>query len=162
MDTKKHSNAASAARFLPVAARILLGLIFAIAGLNGFLNFLPPPKGGMPQGAMAFVGAMVKTGYLFHLVAGAEFVGGVLLLADLFVPLALAILAPVVINIVFFHAFLAPSGLGLAFVVTVLEAYLAWTYRRAFAPMLTAHNSEATTSATQGAERNYIRKQEDA
>ena len=61
-----------------------------------------------------------------------------LLLGNRFVPLALAMLAPIVINIVTFHLFLAPSDLGLALAVLAAELTLAWNRRAAFAPMLRA------------------------
>ena len=126
------------ARRLPTAARVVLGLIFAFFGLNMFLNFLPQPSKPLPEGAVAFAAALVKTGYLYRLAAGTEVVVGALLLANRFVPLALALIAPVVVNIVAFHVFLAPSGIALAVVVLVLEIYLAWAYRSAFRAMLAA------------------------
>jgi len=119
-------------RYLPLTARILLGLLFTVTGLNGFLNFLPRPTAPMPAGAVAFAGAMVQTGYLMPLLMATQLISGLLLLAGRFVPLALALLAPVVVNIVAFHLFLAPAGLPLAGLVLVLEVYLAWAYR----PML--------------------------
>lgn len=125
-------------RHLPTIARILMGLMFFVFGLNGFLNFIPPPKEGMPEGAMAFAGAMMKTGYLMQLIKGTEVIVGLLLLLNRFVPLALALIAPVVVNIVAFHAFLAPSGLCMAIVILFLELYLAWAYRAAYRPMLAA------------------------
>jgi uncharacterized membrane protein YphA (DoxX/SURF4 family) len=124
------------ARFLPCVARILMGLMFFVFGLNGFLHFIPSPKTPMPEGAVAFFGALMKTGYMVPLIFGTQFVAGVLLLANRFVPLALALIAPVIVNIIAFHAFLAPSGAAMAGVVLVLEIYLAWVYRRAFLPML--------------------------
>jgi uncharacterized membrane protein YphA (DoxX/SURF4 family) len=130
--------ARSFARYLPMAARLLLGLIFFVFGLNGFLNFIPPPREPMPSGAAAFIGALVNSGYLLRLVAGTQVLVGALLLSNRFVPLALALIAPVVVNIVAFHLFLAPSGVSIALVVLALEAYLAWVYRRAFRPMLAA------------------------
>ncbi|MEO6002535.1 MAG: DoxX family membrane protein [Opitutus sp.] len=123
-------------KHLPTIARILLGLLFFIFGLNGFLNFIPPPPTGIPEGAMAFGAAMMKTGYLLQLLKGTEVLAGVLLLCNRFVPLALAVLAPVIINIVAFHAFLAPSGLPVPLVIGLLEVYLAWCYRHLYRPML--------------------------
>jgi uncharacterized membrane protein YphA (DoxX/SURF4 family) len=121
-------------RNLPTAARIGLGLIFTVFGANKLLHFLPqPPISGPPA---EFVGALFATGYMIPLLAGTEIVSGVLLLSGRFVPLALAFLAPVVVNIVGFHAFLAPEGLALPLVVVAAELYLAWTYRDAFGPML--------------------------
>ena len=130
------SGSRSFARYLPMIGRIVLGLLFCVTGLNGFLNFLPQPATPMPEGALAFAGAMLKTGYLFPLVMGTQLIAGVMLLANRFVPLALSLLAPVVVNIFAFHAFLAPSGLGVAGVVLVLEISLAWSYRKAYRPML--------------------------
>ncbi len=126
------------ARWVPPAVRVLMGLIFFVFGLNGFLNFIPPPSGPMPEGAMAFGFALMKTGYLFQLLKGTEVLVGALLLANRFVPLALALIAPVVVNIFAFHAFLEPSGLVLAAIVVAAEVYLAWTYRAAYRPMLRA------------------------
>lgn len=138
MTANQTSGERSILRHAPTVARVLTGLLFTVTGLNGFLDFLPQPKDPMPSGALAFAGAMMATGYLFPLVMGTQLVTGLLLLANRFVPLALALLAPVVVNIVAFHLFLAPSGLGPALVVLALELYLAWTCRAAYRPMLSA------------------------
>ncbi len=127
--------AKSFADYLRIIARILLGLVFFIFGLNGFLHFIPQPK-EMPPGAIDFFGALVRTGYMIPLLFATQTLGGALLLLNCFVPLALALLAPVVVNIILFHAFLAPSGLPVAGVVVVLELFLAWCYRRSYQPML--------------------------
>ena len=130
------SSTRSFTRHLPTVARVLLGLMFAVFGLNGFLNFIPAPTTPPPEGAMAFAIALMKTGYMMPLIKGTEVLVGVLLLLNRFVPLALVVLAPVVVNIVAFHLFLAPSGLGIALVVLALEIALAWSYRAAYRPML--------------------------
>ena len=122
-------------RHLPSIARFLMGLMFFVFGLNGFLNFIPAPK-TMPEGAGAFFGALMKTGYMLPLISGTQVIVGALLLSNRFVPLALALIAPVIVNIVAFHVFLEPSGSVMAGVVLVLELYLAWAYRKAFLPML--------------------------
>lgn len=123
-------------RYLPTIARILLGLMFFVFGLMGLLNLVPPPKESMPPGLWAFSDAMMKTGYLFQLVKGTEVIVGALLLLNRFVPLALTLIAPVIVNIVAVHLFLATSGLPMAIVILGLELYLAWSYRSAFRPML--------------------------
>jgi uncharacterized membrane protein YphA (DoxX/SURF4 family) len=121
---------------LVLGARVVLGLIFFVFGLNFFFHFIPQPP---PQGpAGAFAGAMFATGYLFVVLKVVEVASGALLLAGRFVPLALAVLAPIVINIVLFHAFLAPAGLPLAIVVLALELFLAWSHRSVYRPMLAA------------------------
>lgn len=113
-----------------------MGLIFLVFGLNGFLHFIPQPKTPMPEGAMAFAGALMKSGYMFPMISGTQVLVGVLLLLNRFVPLALALIAPVVVNIIAFHLFLAPTGWIPGAVVLVLEIYLAWSYRNTFRPML--------------------------
>jgi uncharacterized membrane protein YphA (DoxX/SURF4 family) len=123
-------------KHLPTAARLFLGLVFTVFGLNFFLNFLPAPP--PPPAAAPFAAALFGSGFLFPLLKTTEVVAGLLLLSGRFVPLALAVLAPIVINIVGFHLFLAPAGLSLALAVLLAEIYLAWTYRAAYAPMLKA------------------------
>ena len=123
-------------KILPTACRLLLGMLFFVFGLNGFFWFIPPPSGPMPEGAMAFGMALMKTGYLFQLLKGTEVLAGALLLANRFVPLALALLAPIIVNIFAFHAFLEPGGLFLAAGIVAAELYLAWSYRDLFRPML--------------------------
>lgn len=117
-----------------LGARILLGLIFFVFGLNGFFHFLPqPPMSGPPA---EFAGALFATGYMIPLLKGTEVIAGVLLLSGRLVPLALTVLAPVVVNIVAFHLFLAPSGLVLPLVIVALGVFLAWSYRSAFSGVL--------------------------
>ena len=126
-------------RRLPAVSRSLLGLVFVFAGLNGFLNFMPQPTpGSLPKGAMDFFVALMQTGYLLQLVAGTQLLAGALLLANRYVPLALALLAPVIVNIVLFHAFLLPAGAVMAVIVFSLELHLAITYRAAYRSMLKA------------------------
>lgn len=119
-------------RHLPTVGRVLLGILLFVPGLNGFLNFLPPPPTALPE----FAEALMKTGYMFPLIKGTEVLAGVLLLTNRFVPLALAIVAPVVVNIVAFHAFLAPEGMVIPIVLLALHLSLAWSYRKLYRPML--------------------------
>jgi uncharacterized membrane protein YphA (DoxX/SURF4 family) len=133
-------------RHLPTAARYLLGLIFFVFGLNFFLHFIPMPT-NTPAPAAAFGGAMAATGYLFILLKVTEVTSGILLLANRFVTLALALLAPIIVNIVFFHAFLeGPATLALPLVILALEIYLAYSYRAAYLPMLQAKVSPAVAA----------------
>lgn len=118
---------------LPMIARILLGLIFFVFGLNGFLNFLPAPP--MPEAAGAFAGALAATGYMFPLIKAIEVLVGVLLLTNKFVPLALILLAPITLNIVLFHGVLAPAGIALPVIIVLLHVYLASTYKAAYKPL---------------------------
>jgi uncharacterized membrane protein YphA (DoxX/SURF4 family) len=126
-------------RHAATGARVLLGLVFFAFGLDGFLHFVPQPDPStMPPGSVALAGALMASGYMFPLIKGTEVLVGALLLANRFVPLALVLLAPVMVNIVLFHAFLAPSGIGMAIVLVALQVFLAWTHRHAYRPLLTA------------------------
>jgi len=124
------------ARHLPTAARILMGLVFLVFGLNGFLHFIPQPQKPMSEGATALMGGLMKSGYMFPMIMGTQLVVGVLLLLNRFVPFALALIAPVIVNIIAFHLFQDPSGIVPGAVVLALELYLAWTYRKTYRPML--------------------------
>jgi uncharacterized membrane protein YphA (DoxX/SURF4 family) len=105
-------------KLVVLIARLLLGLMFVVFGLNGFLNFLN--MGPMPTGlAGQFMGALILSHY-FWVVAALQVIGGVLLLLNQFVPLALVLLGPVIVNILLYHAFLNPSGALFAIVVTIL------------------------------------------
>jgi putative oxidoreductase len=112
-----------------VIARYLAGVIFLVFGLNGFLNFIPmPPPGGV---AGQFLGVLYVSHYVWVIFAF-QVVAGVLLLVNRYVPLAVAVLAPVVVNILSFHALMAPSGLPLALLVAVLWATIFVDVRPAF------------------------------
>ena len=118
-------------------ARIILGLIFLVFGLNGFFQFLEMPP--MSEEADAYLGALAATGFFFPALKIAEILSGILLLSGRFVPLALLILAPIVLQIVLFHAFLDPGGMALPIVILILEFYLGLVvYRSSFDSVLSA------------------------
>ena len=116
-------------RTVSVIARYLTGVVFLVMGLNGFLNFIPlPPPGGV---AGQFMGALYVSHYLWVIFAF-QVIGGLLLLVNRYVPLAAAVLAPVIVNILTFHVLMAPSGLPLALFVAVLWAAIFIEVRPAF------------------------------
>jgi uncharacterized membrane protein YphA (DoxX/SURF4 family) len=125
-------------RVVVIVARVLLGLVFFVFGLNGFLHFMPNPPPTPPAGE--FFGALIKTGYMFFLIFGTQVLGGALLLLGVAVPFALVILAPVIVNIIGFHVYLSPvpMQLAIAFIVAALELFLMWYYRSAFAPLFSS------------------------
>jgi len=108
----------------PLIARILLGSVFAFAGLNGLLHFMPMPA--MSGNIGAFFAGLAATAYFLPFLSSVQTVSGILLLAGVFAPLALTMLAPVVINIFLFHLFLDHKGLPLALGVGALELYLSF------------------------------------
>jgi putative oxidoreductase len=114
-------------------ARYLLGFIFLVFGLNGFLHFIPMPP---PSGTAGdFMMALYVSHYLV-IVFLLQLIPAVLLLTNRFVPLALTLLAPVIVNIFCFHALMEPSGLPLAIFVTVLWILVVLGVRSAFAGLL--------------------------
>ena len=116
-------------RIASVIARYLAGVIFLVMGLNGFLNFIPlPPPAGV---AGQFMGALYVSHYLW-VIFGFQVIAGVLLLINRYVPLAVAILAPVLVNILTFHVLMAPSGLPMALFVALLWAVIFIEVRPAF------------------------------
>ena len=125
-------------RHFPAIARMLLGLPLLVFGLNAFFNFIPQPKVQMPEAAMAFAGALMNTGYMMQLIGATHLIVGVLLVSNRFVPLALALFAPFMVNSMAFHLRLEHSGLPMATVFLIFELYLAWAYRSAFRGMLAA------------------------
>jgi putative oxidoreductase len=117
-------------------AQIVLGLMFLVFGLNGFLHFIPTPPPSGPSGDFAI--ALFKTGYFFPFLKGVEVLCGILLLVNRFASLALLILAPIIINIFLFHAFLVIEGLPMSIILVILLGYLAWTRKDAYKHILTA------------------------
>jgi putative oxidoreductase len=116
-------------------ARILLGLEFLIFGLNGFLHFIkmPPPPGIAGQ----FFGAIFVSHY-YVLIFGLQVITGLLLLSGRYIPLALTILAGILVNIVAFHVTMAPAGLPMAMIPVILWFIVFYSVRRAFAGIFAA------------------------
>jgi hypothetical protein len=110
---------------------VLLGLLFLVFGLNGFLHFMGPMPEMQGQ-AGAFITALASSGYIY-VIALLQVLGGLcLLLGARFVPLGLTLLGPVIVNIVLFHVFLEPGGLAMSLVISALALFLLWIYRFKF------------------------------
>lgn len=123
-------------KILTLIARILLGLTFLVFGLNGFLHFIPQQP--MPNGpALQFILALAATHYV-HVVFAIQTIAGVLFLINRYVPLALTIIAPVIVNILLFHGFMAPAGIGPGLLVTICWLIVFLYHRAAFAGLFTA------------------------
>ena len=129
-------------RYVVLVCRVLLGLMFFVLGLNNILGFLKMPPPGAPD-ALTFL-TILHASHWMTFVGAIMTVAGLLLLVNRFVPLALTLLAPVVVNILLYHALLWPHGAALAIVVLVLELALVAVYFRSFLPLL-AMNPEAQT-----------------
>jgi uncharacterized membrane protein YphA (DoxX/SURF4 family) len=116
-----------------IVARTLLGLMFVIPALMFFSGKMP--HNPMPEAATTYMTGLAASGYTMYVVKTIELLAGIALLSGQFVPLALTLLAPVVVNIALFHAVLAPNY-GLVAFMLGLEIFVAWSYRDAFRPML--------------------------
>ena len=114
-------------------ARYLLGLVFLVFGLNGFLHFIPQPP---PSGVALQFFIAVSTSHFMAAVFAVQIVAGVLLLVNRFVPLALVMLAAMLFNILDFHITMSPSGIGIALFVTLLWVVVAASIRGAFRGLL--------------------------
>jgi putative oxidoreductase len=119
---------------LTLAARLLLGFIFFASGLVGLLNLVPPPA-DLPERLQTFNAGLMASGYFMPFLKSTETICGLLLLIGMYVPLALVILAPIVLNIILVHAFLAPSGLVLGIVIGLLLMYLSF-FAEPYAPVI--------------------------
>lgn len=119
---------------LTIIVQVLLGLMFVVFGLNGFLQFIPmsPPPADTPAGQ--FFVATSRTGFM-QAISGFQVLGGLLLLIG-FAPAGLTILCPIIVNIVLFHAFMEPRGMPMAIVVALLAVFLVWRYWPHFAPLV--------------------------
>ena len=125
---------AKVSSYAMLVVRLLLGLLFTVFGLNGFLHFLPMP---MPEGIGGqFIGALVQSHYL-EVVFAIQLVAGVLLLPGWFVPLALTLLGPIVVNILLFHALMEPQGLPIASLAALLWLAAFWGSFQKFAAIFT-------------------------
>jgi hypothetical protein len=124
-------------KWIDIGVQALLGLIFFVFGLNGFLHFLAEPE--VSGDAATYMGGLAATGYFFPVLKVVEVVGGFLLLIRKLPALALVLLAPVVVQIFLFHVFLAPEGLVMAVPILLMEAYLGFgVYRDRFKDVLRA------------------------
>lgn len=118
-------------KYATIVARVLLGIVFVGAGVAFFATTPPPP----PPNLEPFFNGMMSTKYFFYLLKVTEIACGLCFLSGFFVPLALVVIAPVVLNIFMVHAMLAPEGIPLALVIGALEIYLAF-FSKEYSPKI--------------------------
>ena len=124
-------------KWIDIGVQGVMGLIFFVFGLNGFLHFIPDPE--LTGDAATYMGGLGTAGYFFPVLKIVEITAGFLLLIRKFPALALVLLVPVVVQIFLFHAFLEPQGLVLAGPLLAIEAYLGFgVYRDRFKNVLKA------------------------
>lgn len=118
-----------------IIVRTLMGLLFIFASVAYFTNLVPPPD-NLPERLKTFNDGIAASGYLMALIKGTELICGIALVAGRFVPLALVILSPIIINILFVHLILERSGLPVAIFLVVANIFLAYYYRDSFKELL--------------------------
>lgn len=117
-------------RYAILTARLLLGLIFLVTGANHIVPFLPMPP---MTGDAGVFGTILFTHGIFRVVGLIQVIGGILLLVGRFVPLGLTLLGPIIVNIVLYTVMIEHGNPVLALVLVLLEAFLIFAYRLAFA-----------------------------
>jgi len=128
-------------KFAIIGARVVLGLLFVVSGLNGFFHFMPNPE--MNETITAFMVALGGTGYFMVVLKLVEVVSGLMILTGRFLPLGLILLAPVSVHIFCAHLFLDQAGLPMAIVIIVLQLFLAFAYRDSYSGVLQANAKPA-------------------
>jgi putative oxidoreductase len=118
--------------------RLLLGLVFFVFGLNAFLHFIPAV---LPPGmAGEYVNILIRSHYVLF-IGGFQVIGGALLLVNRYVPLALTVLGPVIVNILLYHLLLSHTGAGVAILVAIFWGILAYRHRQHFASLFVQRTS---------------------
>ncbi|GGM89613.1 hypothetical protein GCM10011609_28110 [Lentzea pudingi] len=130
-------------KYINVVLHVLFGALFAFSGVFGIGS---QSTDGMAVEAVDFATALSESGFVMPVIKVVELVAGIMLLVNRFVPVALALSAPLVVGIFGFHLLLEPSGAVIAVVLAAVEIYLAWVYRNAFAPTLRPTASPRTPS----------------
>jgi len=123
-------------KIVVLIARILLGLMFVVFGLNGFLHFIPQPP--MEASDMTTFSMLLFRSHYMVPVFALQLIGGLLLLIGRFIPLALTLLGPVIVNILITHIVFQPSGLPPGIVAAVLWLVVFFAYREYFAGIFAA------------------------
>jgi hypothetical protein len=122
-----------------IIARVLLGLMFTVFGLNMFLHFLPMQ---LPPGDAGTLTAIMFAHGWFTFIGALYVIAGVLLLIGRYMGIALTILGPIIVVILLFHITLLPKGIGMALFVALLEIFLIYAYRNHFGDIFSAKHPD--------------------
>jgi uncharacterized membrane protein YphA (DoxX/SURF4 family) len=129
-----HLNATGGfVKYATMIARVLMGLVFLGSGVAFFFTTPPPLEGDMGL----FFNGMMATHYFFYLLKGTEIICGLMLISGMYVPLALVVLAPIILNIFLVHAIMMPQGLPMAILLGLVEVYLSF-FSKEYSPKIKA------------------------
>ena len=120
-----------------IVVRIVMGLLFLVSAIGFFFNLMPQPELSDP--AKLFVGGLGASGYVLPLVKVIELLCAIALLTGKFVPLATVVIFPITVNILLFHAFLAPEGMLVPVLLFLSNLFLAYAFRRNYEMVLSVN-----------------------
>ena len=122
-----------------VIVRTLMGLLFLFASISYLANLMPPPE--LSGNVKLFMDGMLATGYMMTLIKGTELVCGIAFVTGRFVPLAMLVITPVIVNIFLFHLFVETSGLPVGVALVLGNLFLAHAHWGTFKPLLSARSA---------------------
>jgi putative oxidoreductase len=118
--------------------RILVGLAMVVFGFNKIVPFMPQPEpGAMGASMQALMGALTASPFM-KIIALIEIVGGLALIANKYVPLALTLLVAVMFNALLIHLFYDPKNAAGAGVFLALCLVLVYANKERFKDLLSA------------------------
>jgi putative oxidoreductase len=118
-----------------IIVRTLMGLLFIFGAV---MFFISPALADLQGNMKTYFDGLAVSGYFFTLLKVTELVCGIALVAGRYVPLALIILSPIIVNILFVHIFLERSGLPVAIILVLANSFLGYYYRKSFEPLFVA------------------------
>ena len=119
-----------------IIVRVLMGLLFLFASIVVLFKLVPQPE--QTGNVKIFMDGVNASGYLMPLIKITELLCGIAFVAGRFVPLATVVIAPIIVNIFFFHVFVDTSGLPVAVFLVLANIFLAYAYWDKFKPLLEA------------------------
>jgi putative oxidoreductase len=123
-------------KIIVIITRVVLGLLFMVSAVSYFFNLMPAQP--MGEKAQLFVTGLMASGYLMPVVKVIETVCAISFLSNRFIPIAKVIIFPITVNILLFHAFMAPAGVFIPLLIFAGNIFLAYVYRRNYDLMLSA------------------------
>jgi putative oxidoreductase len=119
-----------------IIIRVLMGLLFLFSSIAFFFNLVPTPE--LTGNLKTFNDGVTASGYLMQLIKGTELICAIAFISGRFVPLAVVVIFPVIVNIVLVHSFLAPEGLPVAIALLLADLFLAYYYRDRYKTLVAA------------------------
>jgi len=119
-----------------IIVRTLMGLLFLFASIAFLFKLItPPPMEGVTK---TFNEGLNSVGYFFPVLKVTELLCGLAFVTGFYVPLATVVIAPIIVNIFLFHAFIDQTGLPVAIFLVLANSFVAYYYRQSYAGLLTA------------------------